>query len=271
MPPPQCGTRFFYLPNVPTDSRLPRDHLHIHRSTQAGTPAGPSGRLFHPAENWVRPVPLFCPRCQKTDFAPHRIRSGSFRLTPEGGASTIPAVSHGERHIYMTDAKLSPESDADVKAAEALHQKHLLITEQMRGVIVGQDEVIEQLMAALLCRGHCILEGVPGLAKTLMVSTLASLLSQSFRRIQFTPDLMPFRHHRLRNSRGRSHHRQTRLPLHSRSVVWQHDSGRRNQSHAAQNPERAARSHAGKATHERGLPNLSAAQSIPGPGDAESH
>ena len=60
-----------------------------------------------------------------------------------------------------------------------------------RGVIVGQEEVIEQLLVALLCRGHCILEGVPGLAKTLMVSTLASLLNQTFRRIQFTPDLMP--------------------------------------------------------------------------------
>jgi MoxR-like ATPase len=61
----------------------------------------------------------------------------------------------------------------------------------MGDVIVGQEEVIEQLLVALLCRGHCILEGVPGLAKTLTVSTLASLLNQSFGRIQFTPDLMP--------------------------------------------------------------------------------
>src|ERR1700679_3587682 len=91
----------------------------------------------------------------------------------------------------MTEMNLPKESDAAVKAAEALPQKHLLITEQMRGVIVGQDEVIEQLLIVLLCRGHCILEGVPGLAKTLIVSTLASLLNQTFRRIQFTPDLMP--------------------------------------------------------------------------------
>jgi MoxR-like ATPase len=91
----------------------------------------------------------------------------------------------------MTETNLPQQSESDVKAAEALHQKHLLITEQMRGVIVGQDEVIEQLLIVLLCRGHCILEGVPGLAKTLIVSTLASLLNQSFRRIQFTPDLMP--------------------------------------------------------------------------------
>jgi len=58
-------------------------------------------------------------------------------------------------------------------------------------VIIGQDEVIEQLFAAIFTRGHCLLEGVPGLAKTLMVSTLARILDVSFNRIQFTPDLMP--------------------------------------------------------------------------------
>jgi len=61
----------------------------------------------------------------------------------------------------------------------------------MGGVIVGLEDVIEQLLVVLLCRGHGMLEGVPGLAKTLMVSTLASLLGMTFRRIQFTPDLMP--------------------------------------------------------------------------------
>jgi MoxR-like ATPase len=91
----------------------------------------------------------------------------------------------------MSDTNTPMESEADVQAVDELHKKYLQITERMEGVIVGQEEVIEQLMAALLCRGHCILEGVPGLAKTLMVSTLASLLTQTFRRIQFTPDLMP--------------------------------------------------------------------------------
>ena len=56
---------------------------------------------------------------------------------------------------------------------------------------MGLEDVIEQLTVALLCRGHCILEGVPGLAKTKIVSTMASLLNLSFRRVQFTPDLMP--------------------------------------------------------------------------------
>ncbi len=63
--------------------------------------------------------------------------------------------------------------------------------QELQKVIVGQDEVIEQLFAAIFTRGHCLLEGVPGLAKTLMVSTLAKILDVSFKRIQFTPDLMP--------------------------------------------------------------------------------
>ena len=57
--------------------------------------------------------------------------------------------------------------------------------------IVGQDEVAEQLLIAMLCKGHCILQGMPGLAKTMLVSTMASLIDLSFRRVQFTPDLMP--------------------------------------------------------------------------------
>ena len=65
------------------------------------------------------------------------------------------------------------------------------ILAQLRQVIVGQDLVIEELLISLFSRGHCLLEGVPGLAKTLMVSTLARTLNLSFSRIQFTPDLMP--------------------------------------------------------------------------------
>jgi MoxR-like ATPase len=65
------------------------------------------------------------------------------------------------------------------------------MTRQLSQVIVGMEEVIEQLFIALLCRGHCILEGAPGLAKTLLVSRVAAMLGLSFRRIQFTPDLMP--------------------------------------------------------------------------------
>jgi len=82
-------------------------------------------------------------------------------------------------------AHISRESiDKLARAYEAIRQ-------QMAKVIVGQQEVIEHLLIALFTRGHCLLEGVPGLAKTLMISTLSQCLSMSFHRIQFTPDLMP--------------------------------------------------------------------------------
>ncbi|NDC53623.1 MAG: MoxR family ATPase [Planctomycetia bacterium] len=76
-------------------------------------------------------------------------------------------------------------------AVERLHEAHDRILEQLSRVIVGQHEVVEELLISLFSRGHCLLEGVPGLAKTLMVSTLARSLDLSFSRIQFTPDLMP--------------------------------------------------------------------------------
>lgn len=70
-------------------------------------------------------------------------------------------------------------------------QYRRIMQQELQKVIVGQHDVTEQLFAAIFTRGHCLLEGVPGLAKTLMVSTLAKILDVSFKRIQFTPDLMP--------------------------------------------------------------------------------
>ena len=75
-------------------------------------------------------------------------------------------------------------------AKELVGTKNRIVTE-IRKVIVGQDEVIENLLIALFCKGHCLFVGVPGLAKTLLVSTLARALNLNFSRIQFTPDLMP--------------------------------------------------------------------------------
>ncbi|TWU60470.1 Holliday junction ATP-dependent DNA helicase RuvB [Rubripirellula tenax] len=83
------------------------------------------------------------------------------------------------------------ESEDDLVAAKHLLTACQNIREQVGNVVVGQDEVIEQLLIAILARGHCLLEGVPGLAKTLMVKTLAESMDLKFRRIQFTPDLMP--------------------------------------------------------------------------------
>jgi MoxR-like ATPase len=79
----------------------------------------------------------------------------------------------------------------DLEAVRQLESAFKDIRRQLSRVIVGQDEVIEELLIALFSRGHCILEGVPGLAKTLMISSLAKCLSLAFSRIQFTPDLMP--------------------------------------------------------------------------------
>ena len=70
-------------------------------------------------------------------------------------------------------------------------QHRRVMQQELQKIIVGQNEVIEQLFAAIFTRGHCLLEGVPGLAKTLMVSTLSRILDVGFKRIQFTPDLMP--------------------------------------------------------------------------------
>jgi len=88
----------------------------------------------------------------------------------------------------MTDAG---PSLSDSAALEKLASARERIVNQLSQVIVGQNQVIEELLICMFSRGHCLLEGVPGLAKTLMISTLAKSLSLSFSRIQFTPDLMP--------------------------------------------------------------------------------
>ncbi len=81
--------------------------------------------------------------------------------------------------------------DSDLEELARLKEARDRVKAEMARVIVGQEEIIDQLLVAIFSQGHCILEGVPGLAKTLMVSTLASSLQLSFHRIQFTPDLMP--------------------------------------------------------------------------------
>ncbi len=102
------------------------------------------------------------------------------RVEPHAGNGVDPA-----HHAATADA-------ADVVGAvDRLHEHYQDLRRQLSGVIVGQEDVSEQLLIALLCKGHCILQGMPGLAKTMLVSTVASLLDMSFRRIQFTPDLVP--------------------------------------------------------------------------------
>ncbi len=87
---------------------------------------------------------------------------------------------------------MTPEqTGSDLNAVENLNAAYDKIKSEIAKVIVGQDKVIEQLLISLLASGHCLLVGVPGLAKTLLISTLANVLNLKFNRIQFTPDLMP--------------------------------------------------------------------------------
>lgn len=80
---------------------------------------------------------------------------------------------------------------SDVEAANAMKEAYERLRSEIGQVIVGQDEVVRLLLTAIFCQGHCLLVGVPGLAKTLLIQTIASSLDLSFNRIQFTPDLMP--------------------------------------------------------------------------------
>src|SRR5262249_16343766 len=95
--------------------------------------------------------------------------------------------------MSTTVAEAGPSQVAakDLQAVEHLNQSCAKIKSELAKVIVGQEEVTEQVLIAILTRSHALLVGVPGLAKTLLVSTLAQTLHLSFKRIQFTPDLMP--------------------------------------------------------------------------------
>ena len=80
---------------------------------------------------------------------------------------------------------------SDVEAVDALKESYQKLTTEIGKVIIGQDETVRMLLTAIFCQGHCLLVGVPGLAKTLLIQTIAGALDLDFNRIQFTPDLMP--------------------------------------------------------------------------------
>jgi len=92
---------------------------------------------------------------------------------------------------FMEAAKEYQLSNVDLGQVEEMGRKKAEIIAEIKKVIVGQDRVIEEILIALFCRGHCLLVGVPGLAKTLLISTLAGIMEFNFNRVQFTPDLMP--------------------------------------------------------------------------------
>jgi MoxR-like ATPase len=89
------------------------------------------------------------------------------------------------------DSESRAASDRDLAAIDRLNHGYRQVTHELNKAIVGQQRVLEELLIAIFARGHCLLTGVPGLAKTLMIRTLADAMNLSFSRIQFTPDLMP--------------------------------------------------------------------------------
>ena len=91
----------------------------------------------------------------------------------------------------MEMAEEAQGTDEDLARVEEMGRKRAEIVQEIHKVIIGQEKVIEEILIALFCRGHCLLVGVPGLAKTLLISTLAGIVELKFNRVQFTPDLMP--------------------------------------------------------------------------------
>ena len=118
-------------------------------------------------------------------------RSKTNKDAPRGdGAASLPIdLSPREAVEDSSFEDGLPDDTLELVAALAATRTRLL--DEVGQVIVGQKEVLDQVLTALFAKGHCVMTGVPGLAKTLMVSSLAKTLSLDFKRIQFTPDLMP--------------------------------------------------------------------------------
>ncbi len=110
---------------------------------------------------------------------------------PRPAPASIPAAKPAPTPPAAPAATSWPRIEGDLSAIERLNDGYRRITREVAKAIVGQADVIEQLLIAVFAKGHCLLVGVPGLAKTLMIRTLADALNLSFSRIQFTPDLMP--------------------------------------------------------------------------------
>jgi MoxR-like ATPase len=135
------------------------------------------------------PVTVTCQKCGNVVSVP----PGGKRLCACGTwlSAAEPAVATLAEPLTVGELAKWPKIEGDLSAIERLNDGYRRITRELAKVIVGQQRVIEELLIAVFARGHCLLVGVPGLAKTLMIRTLADALNLSFSRIQFTPDLMP--------------------------------------------------------------------------------
>ena len=139
----------------------------------------------------------------------------------------------------------SPLESEDAAIVARLGDARLRVREQIAKVIVGQETVIDHMLVGLLCRGHILLLGVPGLGKTLMARTLARTLDLEFRRIQFTPDLMPSDITGMDIIEEDAGDRPAQAGIPSRADLHQLLARRRDQPHAPQDPGRLVAGDAG--------------------------
>ncbi|MEI6425317.1 MAG: AAA family ATPase, partial [Lentisphaerota bacterium] len=124
---------------------------------------------------------LKCPSCD-----------GNLKMNETAPAQVpAPSAPPPKEKVTAKERLEAALAGGDVAALEKINKAYAVLQEEIGKVIVGQKDVIEEIVIAILANGHCLLEGVPGLAKTLLISSLSKALSLSFKRIQFTPDLMP--------------------------------------------------------------------------------
>jgi MoxR-like ATPase len=157
-------------------------------------PAGPSGDLVEatlPAVDSMRKTGRYRTRLSLAVMSfPTGARASLSNKAAVLQKRNNPLLGGGTSSATQVEAR--PKADpSDLRAAEMLTEVYGQMTRELARVMVGQNDVLKQVLIALFCQGHCILEGVPGLAKSLMISSIAKLLSLHFGRIQFTPDLMP--------------------------------------------------------------------------------
>ena len=132
-------------------------------------------------------ITISCTKCsQEYEIEEHQISKvkcecGSLDFKKLPGASEVV----GESKVTIE------QTDDDVAGIAQVREAHKQLTAEVSKVVVGQRDVVDQVLIAILCGGHCLLEGVPGLAKTLLISSIAEAMHLKFKRIQFTPDLMP--------------------------------------------------------------------------------
>ena len=140
-----------------------------------------------------------CASCGNAYQVPQKHAGKQAKCNACGQVIQIPALSIWETQEVTQSTTASQviekpaeaSGEQDLRIAELTAKAYDQMMQQMGRVIIGQERVLELLLIGLFCQGHCILEGVPGLAKTLMISSMSELLSLDFGRIQFTPDLMP--------------------------------------------------------------------------------